>query len=343
MPNIKISDLPPVMLPLDLPNSFFEVQITEAGLDVSRKISADDLGVGGGVISVNSGVNITIDNTDPINPIVNLDAAITGVSVNGVTLDATGVSTNFLDETGNYSVPPVGGGGVTVEDEGTPLATIADTLDFVGAGVTATGVGGTKTITIPGGGGGTPAGNDEEIQFNNSGAFGADPHLKWDGTQDSLQIDARDASAFDGAIEVSRIQEGAIALKIQSINGNTTFHDIWRSFNSGGETSWRLVDDHTAATAAELLFWEDDFGEIFIEFERVGLIRFGGHVGNEKMFLDFANEVVAIRNGATLYIEELAAANPEVANHGQLWVRDDTPNVLMFTDDAGTDHVIAFV
>ncbi len=30
-----------------------------------------------------------------------------------------------------------GGGGVTVEDEGTPLATIADTLDFVGAGVTA--------------------------------------------------------------------------------------------------------------------------------------------------------------------------------------------------------------
>ncbi len=46
-----------------------------------------------------------------------------------------------------------GGGGVTVEDEGVPLATIADTLDFVGAGVTASGAGTTKTITIPGGGG----------------------------------------------------------------------------------------------------------------------------------------------------------------------------------------------
>jgi hypothetical protein len=42
------------------------------------------------------------------------------------------------------------GGGVTVEDEGSPLATIADTLDFVGAGVVASGTGATKIITISG-------------------------------------------------------------------------------------------------------------------------------------------------------------------------------------------------
>ena len=40
--------------------------------------------------------------------------------------------------------------GVTVQDEGTPLATLATTFDFVGTGVTATGAGATKTITIPG-------------------------------------------------------------------------------------------------------------------------------------------------------------------------------------------------
>jgi hypothetical protein len=40
---------------------------------------------------------------------------------------------------------------LTIEDDGTPLTTAADTLDFVGAGVTATGAGTTKTITIPGG------------------------------------------------------------------------------------------------------------------------------------------------------------------------------------------------
>lgn len=44
---------------------------------------------------------------------------------------------------------------VVVEDEGTPLAVGATTLNFVGAGVTAAGAGTTKTITIPGGGGAT--------------------------------------------------------------------------------------------------------------------------------------------------------------------------------------------
>lgn len=43
-------------------------------------------------------------------------------------------------------------GAIVVQDEGTPLATNAGTLNFVGAGVTAIGTGTTKTITIPGGG-----------------------------------------------------------------------------------------------------------------------------------------------------------------------------------------------
>ena len=64
-------------------------------------------GGGGQVNTVVGGVNITVNAGDPINPIVNLDAAITGVSVNGVTLNAVGVATNFLNETGAYSVPPV--------------------------------------------------------------------------------------------------------------------------------------------------------------------------------------------------------------------------------------------
>ena len=48
-----------------------------------------------------------------------------------------------------------GGGGVTVQDEGSALSTTGTTLNFVGAGVTASGTGATKTITISGGGGGS--------------------------------------------------------------------------------------------------------------------------------------------------------------------------------------------
>ena len=50
------------------------------------------------------------------------------------------------------------GGALTIQDEGTDLATDATTLNFVGAGVTASGTGATKTITITGGGGGGGSG-----------------------------------------------------------------------------------------------------------------------------------------------------------------------------------------
>ena len=50
-----------------------------------------------------------------------------------------------------------GGGGVTVQEEGSSLSTTATTLNFVGSDVTASGTGATKTITISSsGGGGTP-------------------------------------------------------------------------------------------------------------------------------------------------------------------------------------------
>ena len=47
-----------------------------------------------------------------------------------------------------------GGTAITIQDEGSALATAATTINFVGSGVVATGTGATKTITISGGGGG---------------------------------------------------------------------------------------------------------------------------------------------------------------------------------------------
>ena len=51
----------------------------------------------------------------------------------------------------NLGIGSGGGGGVTVQDEGSALSTTGTTLNFVGAGVTASGTGATKTITIAGG------------------------------------------------------------------------------------------------------------------------------------------------------------------------------------------------
>lgn len=39
-----------------------------------------------------------------------------------------------------------------------------------------------------------------------------------------------------------------------------------------------------------------------------------------------------------IHIDERAAAEGAVAGTGQFWVKNDSPNVPYFTDDAGTDH-----
>jgi hypothetical protein len=41
-----------------------------------------------------------------------------------------------------------------------------------------------------------------------------------------------------------------------------------------------------------------------------------------------------------VFIEEDTAADADVAGNGQLWVRDDAPNMLFFTDDEGNDFLI---
>jgi len=63
-----------------------------------------------------------------------------------------------------------GGTALTVQDEGSALSTAATTLNFTGSGVTASGTGATKTITISGGGGG---GLTSDSQYNTVGGTNA--------------------------------------------------------------------------------------------------------------------------------------------------------------------------
>ncbi len=48
-----------------------------------------------------------------------------------------------------------------------------------------------------------------------------------------------------------------------------------------------------------------------------------------------------INSAGPVFMNERAAAEADVAGDGQLWVKNETPNVLYFTDDAGTDFQVA--
>jgi hypothetical protein len=63
-----------------------------------------------------------------------------------------GGTTNFLRADGTFSAPTASAT-ITTQDEGGTLSSSVTTLNFTGAGVTASGAGGTTTIDIPGGSG----------------------------------------------------------------------------------------------------------------------------------------------------------------------------------------------
>ena len=61
-----------------------------------------------------------------------------------------------------------------------------------GTNVTVTKSNGVATVSATGGGGGgTPAGSNTQIQYNNSGSFGASSKLTWDNTNNNLAINGR--------------------------------------------------------------------------------------------------------------------------------------------------------
>ncbi|MEE8632093.1 MAG: hypothetical protein V3T10_02165, partial [Candidatus Bathyarchaeia archaeon] len=55
---------------------------------------------------------------------------------------------------------------------------------------------------------------------------------------------------------------------------------------------------------------------------------------------NFSNSFTHFRFGAPVLIQERAAAINGPGSHGQLWVRDDDPNILMFTDGNDDDWIV---
>ena len=92
------------------------------------------------------------------------------------------------------------GGNLQVKDEGTQLASAAQILNFVGSGVTATGTGTEKTITIAGGS--SYANSDVDTHLNTSTATSGQI-LSWTGTD----YDWVDDQTGGGASGISNIVE----------------------------------------------------------------------------------------------------------------------------------------
>jgi hypothetical protein len=65
---------------------------------------------------------------------------------------------------------------------------------------------------------------------------------------------------------------------------------------------------------------------------------FGATSGNYLLWDESADELVL---SGTMKIKEQSAADSDTAAYGQLWVKNQTPNTLQFTNDAGVDQAMA--
>ena len=148
------------------------INLNAANVAISTNVSI------GGTLTVTG--NVSVGGTLTYEEVTNVDSlgiitARTGVKVTGgelavgnnIKLGNAGVitATSFSGD-GSALTGISGGGGITIQDEGSTLSTQATTLNFVGAGVVASGTGATKTITISGGGGSsTPADDDIQVAY----------------------------------------------------------------------------------------------------------------------------------------------------------------------------------
>lgn len=126
------------------------VGITGTIAQFNTAITDGDLATGGGTATgTNTGDNAV--NT--------LYSGLATSKQDTLTLTTTGTSGAATLVGATLNIPQYSGGGgggttITTQDEGSTLSTTVTTLNFTGAGVTASGSGATTTIDIPGGAGG---------------------------------------------------------------------------------------------------------------------------------------------------------------------------------------------
>jgi len=81
-----------------------------------------------------------------------------------------------------------GAANVGILNEGSSITPAVTSIDFVGAGVTATAIGNAVTVTIPGGGTGAPGGQNTQIQFNSGSSFSGSRNFIFDYTSNIVRL-----------------------------------------------------------------------------------------------------------------------------------------------------------
>jgi hypothetical protein len=222
-----------------------------------------------------------------------------------------------LTEMSSVITPAAGLGRLWLRDDATPVLVFTDDA-------------GADTVL---GAGSAPGGVSTNVQYNNGGAFGGDANFAWDAANATLNLD-NSPGAFTPSIDVVNIDPGGVVLQMGGVGSGSTNWDIFRSFDNGGGLNWALRDDHALSSGNHRLQFLNGAGAKFIELDNSDEMRLMGGESVEQMYLNTSG-TVAVRNGATLYLEQ-TTVNGNITGHGQLYV-EASDDSLHYVTEAGVD------
>jgi hypothetical protein len=133
-------------------------------------------------------------------------------------------------------------------------------------------------------------------------------------------IEGTTGFTFDSSVGSMLISSNSPQIRITDAN-STANNRAWAMGANANEFSLQL--------------WDDSYG---VGATVWSVSRTANNI-NEVNF--FAYDVIDLPNACGIYFQERADhAKTPLQARGELWLRNSVPNVLMFTDDAGTDFVL---
>ena len=148
-----------------------------------------------------------------------------------------------------------------------------------------------------------------------------------------VKVDSVKKLYLDGGGDTYIVGEPVIADTMQIVVGGTTMINLQESVAN----VMNVNNSHLCLDATYKLFFDSSaLGHTYITQSSDDILDI--YVGGDKMLsLDESVDMGVTSLIGTLKIKEVPGASNDTASYGQLWIKDEGPNELYFTNDDGDD------
>lgn len=175
-----------------------------------------------------------------------------------------------------------------------------------------------------------PIGVDMDTLYADSGGWLASSQMRWDEANRSLSIDGGVGST--PVIQMDNLSDVATAIEMHGTGGFQYL--IFKAFDQG-TGFFELEHDYSGSN--DVLRLSSDLGLLqtwantsnTVAFPQAGVTMLGGTF-----------PALRISSTSMIQLQERASVPFGIGFFGQVWVRNDALQKLMFTDEAGTDFVL---